>query len=432
MNKYQYSTKKTYFQKARFFRKNGSNEYAYCIEPFRFFNDNGLYTPTLTPNNLTNEQKERIEKIAYFGYGYANHHEEKWYAITQFMIWQTADNSGDYYFTDTLNGNRVNYYQNEINEINNLIANYDKLPSFNNQEFIIIEDNSLVITDQNNVISNYISNDIKITNNTIKIENLKEGNYTYNFERTANIYQKPIIFYQSPTSQNLMQTGNISSKKANFKVKVLTTKIDIIKLDKDTNSTTPQSSGKLDGAIYGLYNKNMELIEKLIIKNNKASIENIPFGIYYLKELSPGTGYTLDKNTYKINLTKEETKINLKLTNEIIKKKIIINKQFGEKTSFQAEKNIVFEIYDTNNKLIMTIITDDNGYVEFSLPFGEYTIVQKNSTKGYNKVAPFKIVVENNKEELIELKDYKIPVPNTKTNYNPLIIILLKLLLIFI
>ena len=39
MSKYNFTTKTTYYQKARFFRKNGTNEFAYCIEPFSFFTD---------------------------------------------------------------------------------------------------------------------------------------------------------------------------------------------------------------------------------------------------------------------------------------------------------------------------------------------------------------------------------------------------------
>ena len=96
MNKYQYSTKTIYFQKARFFRKSGTNEFAYCIEPFSFFNGDQAYESTITPNNLSQEQIDRISKIAHFGYGYTNHSDLKWYAITQMMIWQTADpSSGD-------------------------------------------------------------------------------------------------------------------------------------------------------------------------------------------------------------------------------------------------------------------------------------------------------------------------------------------------
>ena len=70
MNKYDYNTHITYFQKARFFRKTGTNEFAYCIEPFSTFNENASYETTTNPYNLTPSQMDRIAKIAHFGYGY--------------------------------------------------------------------------------------------------------------------------------------------------------------------------------------------------------------------------------------------------------------------------------------------------------------------------------------------------------------------------
>ena len=137
MSKYQYSTNTIYYQKARLFRKSDTGEPAYCIEPFTFFNDNSTYESTLNPYNLSQEQKTKIERIAHFGYGYKNHTDIKWYAITQMMIWETADPySGSFFFTDYLNGNKIYPYQEEINEINYLVNTYE----CNNMCFVPCED----------------------------------------------------------------------------------------------------------------------------------------------------------------------------------------------------------------------------------------------------------------------------------------------------
>ena len=128
MNKYNPSNNTIYYQKARFFRQTNTNEFAYCIEPFSFFNETSQYESTINPYNLSSEQLNRISQIAHFGYNYKNHNDPKWYAITQFMIWQVSDPTGDYYFTDSLNGNRINPYINEINEINRLINSYTTIP----------------------------------------------------------------------------------------------------------------------------------------------------------------------------------------------------------------------------------------------------------------------------------------------------------------
>ena len=42
---------------------------------------------------------------------------KKWYAITQVMIWRTTNPESDIYFTDTLNGNRISSYNDEMAEM---------------------------------------------------------------------------------------------------------------------------------------------------------------------------------------------------------------------------------------------------------------------------------------------------------------------------
>jgi len=435
MNKYQQSTQTIFYQKARFFRKTDTNEYAYCIEPFNFFNETSTYESTVNPRNLSSEQIDRISKIAYFGYGYDNHRAIKWYPITQFMIWQAADPSGDYYFTDSLNGNRVDYFQEEMNEINNLIAEYDKLPSMANKEYKIVEGWNFTLEDDNKVLKKYKTFDKFITHkeNNITLNSLKEGEYNYTFNRYENRHDKPIIFYQAKDSQSLVKTGDLNRKEFSFKVKVVKTSLELTKIDKDTKNKTPSGEAILNGAKYTLYNDKMKKLKDIEIKNNKAKLENLYFGKYYLKETTAGTGYTLDNKTYEINITDKNYNISLKLENEVIKKEIIIEKKFGDGFTFHNEQDIEFEIYNKKNKLIKTIKTNDKGIASIILPYGEYKIVQKNTTEGYEILKPFTIKVLTNKPETIELKDYKIPVPNTyvdeKNNFLAIIIQILILII---
>jgi len=414
MNKYQYSTKTIYYQKARFFRKTNTGEYAYCIEPFAFFNSNETYESTLTPSNLSEEQIDRIKKIAHFGYGYGTHNGYKWYAVTQMMIWQVADTSGDYYFTDSLNGNRINAYQNEMAEINRLITDYDTLPSFNNQNFTIVEGDNLIIEDKNNILNNYQDdNNLEREANKLIIRDLKEGEYDFKLVRDDKNFNTPIIFYQANNSQNLVKTGYLDKKQINFKVKVIQTNINITKIDKDTKSITASGEAKLDGAEYTLYDENLKELEKVTIENNIANISNLNFGKYYLKETKAGLGYTLDNNLYEINITIEEPNIELILENKVIEKEIIISKKFGEENNWQDEANASFDIYNNNHELIKELITDEHGTIKITLPYGEYKIIQKDSYPGYYKVEPIIIKVTDEETEFIDLKDLKIPVPNT-------------------
>ena len=425
MNKYDYNSHITYFQKARFFRKTNTNEFAYCIEPFSIFNENSKYESTTTPYNLSESQIDKISKIAHFGYGYKNHTDPKWYAITQFMIWKESAN-GDYYFTDSLNGNRIDRFNDEMNEINNLINNYNKIPHFN-EEYTIISGNNLILEDNFENIKITGDNQI-LENNKLIINPTKEGIYTYNLVKEDNTNNKPYIFYQSSNSQNLIETGNIPNLSTSFKVNVLKTEIELTKIDKDTKSIIPKGEASLDGAIYSLYDENNNLIKDLIIENNQSIINNIPLGKYYIKEKQAGIGYLLDTNTYEIDITKEKTKHQLIVENKVIEKTITIEKKYGDNNTFESEENISFEIYNNNYERISTITTNNLGIAQITLPYGTYTIKQVNTTDGYKKVDDINITIDNREEELIELKDLKIEVPNTSTN-NYILLLILKFLL---
>ena len=418
MNKQKAGSSTIYYQKARFFRQTGTNRFAYCIDPFVFFQDGSIYEETITPSNLTASQKEQISLIAYFGYGYKNHTDTKWYAITQFMIWKAADPTGNFYFTDGLNGPRITAYTNEMNEINNLINNYKKQTSLNNKTYTLLEGESLSVTDTNNVLSNYKSSNPNfiISGNKLTSSSLTEGVYQIDLIREENYHNAPLLFYQSANSQALMQTGNLSNKQEHLQVEVIKTEIEITKIDKDTQSITPSGEGVLIGAEYGLYNEQDELIQTIVInEDSTGKVENIPFGKYYLKETKAPTGYQLSNEKHEIEITKENSKLKLTLENEIIKKKIIIYKTYDENERI-PEANISFTIYDNKNNKVATITTDENGKAEITLPYGEYKIVQENTTEGYHKVENILLTVEDTEEEIITLTDYKIAVPETSTN----------------
>lgn len=280
----------------------------------------------------------------------------------------------------------------------------------------MIENKNLVLTDTNNVINQYNINNHKINNNELQISNLNEGNHNITLSKQYNNNNQPIIFYQSPNSQTLMKTGNLDTETINLEIQVIKTNIKINKIDSDNKNIYPQGESSLNNAIFGLYDENMNLLNQYKIINNIINIENIDLGKYYIKEISPGTGYNLNTNTYEINITENDYNKDLTIENNVIKKKIIIEKKYGETNHLNNESNIKFEIYNNENNLIQTIITNNNGIAEITLPYGKYTFKQINTTTGYQKIEPFIIEIKDNIEEKIELTDYKIQVPNTSKN----------------
>ena len=248
-------------------------------------------------------------------------------------------------------------------------------------------------------------------------KNLEEGNYTIELIKEEKNYNQPILFYQSTNSQALMKTGDIQTKQEELYLNVIHTEVEIKKIDKDTQSIKPSGEGILTGAIYGLYNENNEQIATITIgEDSTGKIENIPFGKYYIQEIKAPTGYQLDKEKHEIEIGKENPMINITLEDEIIKKEITIYKTYDENNKI-PEANISFSIYDKNNNKVATIITDENGKASITLPYGEYKIIQENTTEGYHKVEDISLSITNLEDEIITLTDYKIKVPNTNTNF---------------
>ena len=126
------------------YKRKSDNKIIYSLEPNSDLDEKEIYTSyqdnLSEVSGLSNEQINRINLIAYYGYGYIdeknniNHTDIKWYAVSQYLIWLTNNNDYDIYFTNELCGYKVNTYANEINEINKLVKNHNIRPNFN--EFI--------------------------------------------------------------------------------------------------------------------------------------------------------------------------------------------------------------------------------------------------------------------------------------------------------
>lgn len=416
LSKYNYATNTIFYQQARFFRNQKTEEEVYCIEPFNIFNEHSFYDVVNTPRDISPNQLKRIKQLAYFGYKYNNHTDQKWYAITQLMIWKAAfPNEGDYYFTDSLNGRKTSIYENEIKEIEALISDYNNPLPINNQTINVVEGKS-VILDQNKDLSNFYTDnkEISIDNTRIIINPLVEGTYSISINRNNPRAEKTPLIYQAINSQNMTIRGDLESEPINFKINVIKTNLTIIKEDEDTKA--PQGEASLDGTTFNIYNENNEFIREVIITDGTASVENLDFGKYYIQEKSAGAGYLINSKKYGFEINEKNTNITLTVKNKVIEKKIRIIKKYGINNNYKPEPNIVFNIFNQKDELIKSVTTNEDGEVEIILPYGKYKIIQENTTEGYTIHEDIEIVINNSEDETIELYDYKIDVPNTSKN----------------
>lgn len=421
----------THYMRAQFLQKSDDKTIAYCLDPFERFNSNDSYTSSSTYSKISQANLNKIKLAAYYGYGFSTNTAKKWYAITQMVIWKYADPSGTYYFTDSLNGNKITIYDKDMASLEDLIKKHYVEPSFAKKTYTMYLGESKTLTDSNSVFSKYTTSAVNgltmnRSGNHLTLTGNKTGSYKINLTKSHNRLSKNPIFYLTSGAQNLMTVGNVDDIKTYLNIEVIGGSLKIVKNDEDSKTCKPSGEAKLEDTTYNLYKEDKFIKTLTIDKNCEASIDNLELGDYTLKEVVPGTGYQLDKNIYTFTIDKNHLDIHLNLTNKVIKKKVILTKLYGNKelNDYKVEANIKFGIYDRNNNLVTTIITNKSGQAEINLAYGTYTIKQLTSTKNYEFAKDITVKIDENSMEEInyvlknnimtfKMKVYKID-KNTK------------------
>ena len=417
VNKQKGNSKK--YQQMYTIKRKSDNKFVYCIEPGVSIKNGkivkGYDEDYIDVTKFTEEQWDRITKLAYYGYGYKDskydHTGIHWYTITQFMIWKTVPNGYDIYFTDKLNGKRITKYEKEIKEMEEILVNYHKLPSFNNSTYTFGINKEKKVVDTNNVLSSFNmvtkASNYSINNNQITFNINDPGIYNYELSKSNNKYGYLPIVYMDNESQNLMSVGDIVDDKAKVSIKVEGGKVIGHKLDYDTLGNTPQGEASLLNAVYGIYDSNNNLVEKVNTNDKGEFISRyLDYGNYYIQEITPSKGYLLDTKKYSFTINDNNKNPVINLFEKVIMGKLEIIKYSLSNNIKTLEPNAKFQVYDKKNKLYKEAITDKNGYLVFNLPYGTYTIKQVEGLKNYKKVDDFTITIskeETIKKELIDV-----------------------------
>ncbi len=187
--------------------------------------------------------------------------------------------------------------------------------------------------------------------------------------------------------------------------------VTIIKKDSVTNK--PLSNSKI-----AIYTENDELImEAITDEEGKISLQNIPLGNYYYKELLSPLGYKLDSDKHYFVISENEQKLELDFLNE----KITGTFNFI-KTDYDTNKPLpdtVIEIYNELDELMYHEITNQDGEIIIeNIPYGKYYFKEIKAPDGYtidNDKYYFEIK-EDNEVISANMKNERIPVPNTYLN----------------
>ncbi len=390
----------TEYLQAHFIVRSNDGAYVYCVEPWQELVDTVIYGGTsdnpASALNISKEQWRKVSLIAYYGYGYGNHTDPKWYAISQVMIWRVIDPQSDVYFTDRLNGNKLsNKFLNEINEIETLIYQHDIYPDFGANQFNANLKQSIALNDINSVLYKYditSSDNITInskTNNQLIITPNALGTLKLTLENSDKLLSTPPIVYADPYSQDIMVKGKYDPISMDLTFNVTGGKIRVKKVDSQTKTCTAQGQASLVGAKYNVIDSNNNVVSTLTIGNDcTATTDYLPLGNYKIKEISQGTGYYLDNTTYTVNVNSSEI-FDVTVQEDVIYGKIKIKKVDSEtKTcTSQGQTTLIgakYGVYDWNNHLVDTLtINEDCSAISKNLPYGNYKIKELSSSEGY-------------------------------------------------
>ena len=371
------------YEHMKVFRRKEDNRVVYCLELWESLNSNKSINGNEYPNyyNIDRSTLDRIVLIAYYGYGYKNHTDIKWYGVTQFMIWKEIEKDSNIFFTDTLNGNRVNKYESEMNEINDLVNKHNILPSFNDR-YIVNYNEEFQLVDTNNVLENYtVGGNLGVMHikegNTLRITIKDIGDKNMHFRKIDNIYNSNPIIYVDNSGQNVLLPGSYPKIEKKITFSINANIIKIHKYLKEDNKIIPEK------AKFDLYDIN-GVLRKVIETDDNGYYEiALPYGIYTLRQVE-GTPNHKFIDDLEINSNSNNTIQEFNLYNEELIVPVQITNLDSESNLPILENNAEFVIKnnDTNEEIKLT--TDNLGKTDIiNLKSDSYEIKQIKAVTNY-------------------------------------------------
>lgn len=232
-----------------------------------------------------------------------------------------------------------------------------------------LENITFTIYDENqNILKEEITNE----NGELTFTNLRPGKYFIKETKTNDNYILDDKMYEVNLGVNennrvidiLLELDNYL-KKGNLIIR---------KIDFDNN--TPIKDTKF------IIMKDKEIIyEGLTNEEGILKVDNLPLGMYEIKEVVASTGYLLDEIIYEVKIEQENEDTIIEIKNELEKGKLIIKKI--DANNSEALKDTEF-IITKDDKIIYQGTTNEEGILKLdNLPFGKYIIKETKATTGY-------------------------------------------------
>ena len=155
----------------------------------------------------------------------------------------------------------------------------------------------------------------------------------------------------------------------------------------------------LGGALIGLFKSNDTEFTKenaLMTVTSKEdgsfSFEQIPFGIWYVREIEQPTGFVLKETVYEVNIAENKQVVEIEIVNEFVRGNITLTKVDADVPDNKLT-GATFEVYQDNNAdgkpddgdtLIGTLTESEAGIYEMKdLLYGHYLIKETKAPDGF-------------------------------------------------
>ena len=386
----------------------------------------------------TDPSVKKACKIAYFGwyekYGnyvidggiMASSNEQKKldYCFTQQYIWETLGQSSATFKNASIQSQYVSFKA----DVSQKIANMEKTPSFTSNTITVNAGTTTTLTDTNGVLKDYVSFDKSV--NGIRIAHNK-GENTMNVIVDENCTLESYIFTPAEmnswgiikeTTRNQDTTVYITFKEGvqnqlyalNYNDPVTMSlslkinafgKLELAKKDNKGNYI-PNTFFKLS------YNSDMsnEIGTYKTGSNGKVTVDKLRKGTIYIQEVAVPDHLVLDTTIINKEIKVNET-TSYEATNNWKQGYIKVAKKDVESGKVVKQAGVVFDIYNSNNKKVTSITTNENGVATSTLlDYGTYYVKENKAPNKYT----IKVEVSENVGVVENGKIYEISILNTR------------------
>ena len=388
----------------------------FCIEPMQLFTE-GLdyHEDTAKWDELSEQTRQVIWEISYYGYSYPGHQTEKYYTATQCMIWQAV--TGTWYQPYEMDGTTIYDISGEMAEINRLRSQPQGRPSFNNQTVKMGLNSPVTLTDTKGTLGNYSITNANGINASVNGDNLTVAITSENYDKSItfsrNFSARDVnVIYGSSGYQRVIWLASRRDPSPDFKLnfELRYADIEVEKQDVETGNKT-QGDATFNGATFAIKDTSGNVLETITTNGSKAKSKKYPVGTtLHVCEVTSPEGYLKNESCNSVTLKDSgdstPSTFGTPIKDQVIKGRIEIAKSIDKDKYglFQSNiqkpgKGFKFDIIlKSTGKVVSTLETDEDGRaISDYLPYGTYVVKEQAST-GYDTLKPFEVKIDKDQK----------------------------------